>query len=119
MSDQIPWAAALNFRNELLTHIICGTAPHGTPGRRELLLEREALNFGPRPQKCEGSFGPCEATEGLEWESSDTAYLEDPWNGEGPQLPKRNLSLLLCRRCAAAHHQHWEEMWNEYNSTRF
>lgn len=52
----------------------------------------------------------CDEPEGeIEWESSRTAYH---WKGEGldPNRPRP-----MCRRCAAEHHDHWDEMWSYAN----
>lgn len=57
---------------------------------------------------CEGYQGPCEARTGLAWESSRTGYERV----EGQ--PDRNRPILLCRACAAAHHEDWDYQWQEY-----
>lgn len=52
---------------------------------------------------------------GLKLEDSRTLYhFEGDW--DDPQNPNR--SVLLCRRCAVQHHEHWDEMWREYYSGR-
>ncbi len=50
----------------------------------------------------------CEATEGVEMESSRTQY---PWDGNGDDP---NAPLPLCRPCAKEHHEHWDWMWKDY-----
>lgn len=53
----------------------------------------------------------CKATEGVEWESSRTAYPEDPAGMDDPNAP-----IPLCRACAKEHHEHWDEQWDNYRS---
>lgn len=65
--------------------------------------------------KCEH----CGSTEGVELEDSRTCYasversryerlcLEDPLDP-----PDLNDPVLLCRECAAMHHEFWDEMWS-------
>lgn len=63
--------------------------------------------------KCEGSMGPCDAEgPGVEQESSRTMYH---WDGTGED-PNRD--PWLCRDCARIHHEHWDEMWDDYNRGR-
>jgi hypothetical protein len=50
----------------------------------------------------------CGIEEGLEFESGRTAY---EWDGKGEDP---NRCVVLCRECAKEHHEHWDEMWEEY-----
>lgn len=64
-----------------------------------------ALALFPR---CEG----CGAAAGIEWESARTMY-----SAATPLLEAfRNRDRLLCRVCAADHHEYWDEMWASYRS---
>jgi hypothetical protein len=70
----------------------------------------------------------CGSTEGVELESSRTAYdpgpmtryqwlqLDDPLNGKQPDP---NVPLQLCRDCAAEHHAQWDQAWQEFYNSRF
>ena len=44
------------------------------------------------------------------YERSRTAYH---WDGKGEDP---NRPVLLCRECAAEHHDHWDGMWDEYHA---
>lgn len=76
---------------------------------------RAALGIGApidqRP-KCE----MCDTREGVELESSRTAYHFTGLRG-GPDDP--NKPVMLCRTCAKEHHEYWTEMWAEYYYDRF
>lgn len=65
--------------------------------------------FAPRCEYCEKWLTK------LSLESSRTLYhFEGAWyNPENPNRP-----VLLCPRCAEAHHEHWDEMWGDYNRGR-
>ena len=54
-------------------------------------------------RKCE----ICGYAFGVKAEPSRTMY---PWDGVGED-PNRPIDL--CRQCAAAHHDFWDEMWAE------
>lgn len=51
----------------------------------------------------------CGETEGVQLEPSRTAYH---WDGKGEDP---NRPVALCRPCAEAHHEHWDEMWRMVN----
>jgi hypothetical protein len=87
----------------------CGTAVFGDPSRRVLVRE---IEVPPVPTICEGALERCDRTVGLEWESSRTFY-HDEWDGKGPNVRTRNKDILLCRRCAAYHHERWDAQWEE------
>lgn len=53
----------------------------------------------------------CNATEGVELESSRTQY---PYKGDLNSPDNPNASVLLCRDCAKEHHEHWDSMWADY-----
>ncbi len=72
----------------------------------------------------------CGALEGVQRESSRTAYAPKPltrWDrlklSEVPDLMDRfmaaNPDLLLCRDCAAEHHAQWDEQWASYYAGLF
>lgn len=56
----------------------------------------------------------CGTTDGdIKLESSRTMYY---FEGviDSPEDP--NHDIMLCRECAAAHHEYWDEMWADYYS---
>lgn len=55
----------------------------------------------------------CETTDGIEMESSRTCYH---YEGEIDSPDDPNRPIPLCRLCAEEHHQHWSNMWAEYQS---
>jgi hypothetical protein len=55
----------------------------------------------------------CSSHIGLGEEDSRTSYH---WDGKGKNP---NACLLLCRKCAILHHEFWDSMWDDYNSSRF
>lgn len=60
------------------------------------------------------AFRPCErcgAEYGVALESSRTAY--EATEGE----PDPNRPLALCRPCAKLHHEHWDEVWDHYQTS--
>lgn len=70
-----------------------------------------------------GTCEYCGGTEGLKLECSRTAYdtsrLDKPTRLERiadrddpPEDPNRD--KLLCRECAAEHHEFWNDQWNEF-----
>lgn len=80
-----------------------------------------------RTLSCEGFYGPCGRTEGVEKEATRTAYYVAPCEHEDcaevPEMKtacwasrheEANSPSWLCRECAAAYHAHWDEMWNDY-----
>ena len=75
--------------------------------------------------------GNCGASEGVQWESSDTAYhtptiYDQPhsvWRQLlincgvyylDPEDAYANCPIAYCRECALEHHAYWNEMWDEY-----
>ena len=54
----------------------------------------------------------CGSREGVKLEGARTAYCETEEN------PDPNADIPFCRPCAEEHHDHWDEMWAEYNSGR-
>lgn len=54
----------------------------------------------------------CGTHEGVQMEPSRTAYS---WDGRGKD-PNENVPF--CRDCAEEHHAYWDEMWNDYYSSR-
>lgn len=52
-----------------------------------------------------GSCEVCGCPDGVELESSCTAY---EWDGKGPNP---NRQRQLCRPCAKEHYEFWDEMW--------
>jgi hypothetical protein len=87
-------------------------------------IEERPSSIGPQAAKT-----PCEhcgATEGVELEGSRTLY---PFEGQpiyirdvlkNPDILKRsadpNKPVYLCRACAKAHHEHWDELWADYHA---
>jgi hypothetical protein len=67
-------------------------------------IQRRWHKFIPARVRCEF----CDWPFGVEAEDSRTLY---EWDGEGEDP---NRSVKLCRVCAATHHAHWDDMWNEY-----
>ncbi len=57
----------------------------------------------------------CRSICGLRLESSRTRY---PFDGEWDSKNDPNRHQLLCRRCAEHHHEHWDDMWADYNAGR-
>ena len=53
-------------------------------------------------------WGFANVTDGVQWESSRTAYHFDGLIGS-PDDPNR--PVALCRACAKDHHRHWDDMW--------
>lgn len=70
-----------------------------------------------KPAKCE----QCEATAGVEYEGSRTAYAVPSVNawqrlllddeGLTRELPDPNTGMWLCRDCAKDYQDYWDEMW--------
>ena len=52
-----------------------------------------------------GSCEMCGCPDGVELESSCTAYA---WDGNGPDPNRRR---QLCRPCSKEHYEFWDEMW--------
>jgi hypothetical protein len=69
------------------------------------------FEFAERKEKCEA----CGETEGVELECSRTQYH---FEGEPDSAEDPNRQIGLCRSCAQEHHEHWDAMWSEYNSSR-
>ena len=71
----------------------------------------------------EGSCSHCGSTEGVELESSRTAYSTSPTDRfdriRKLDEPDPNAPIFLCRSCAEEHHSYWNDMWAQYNSDRF
>ena len=59
----------------------------------------------PAIRRCEMCYWPF----GVRYRDSRTVYY---WSGIGQQ---RNRPVKLCRRCAAAHREHWDSVWAEVN----
>jgi hypothetical protein len=59
------------------------------------------------PAHCQGHDGPCERTD-AEWHHQNTMYVEERANW-----------VYMCPDCAKARDAAWQEMWDEYNSSRF
>jgi hypothetical protein len=84
-------------------------------GPRHLCLPQNG-----NPPVCEH----CGSQFGVTWQDSRTAYDPAPpsvWDhiryGEmGPPDPNR--CRALCPDCADVHHEYWDEMWADYNSSR-
>lgn len=76
--------------------------------------------------KCEQcAFYGLEVTEGVEFESSRTAYHHEPCQHEDclacPELRDAcyrdrdpNKPIALCRPCTKEHHENWDAQWSEY-----
>jgi hypothetical protein len=57
----------------------------------------------------------CDSLDDVQEESSRTAYH---WDGPMDSPDNPNRPVHLCRPCAKEHHEHWDAMWDEYNSGR-
>ena len=58
-----------------------------------------------------GACEVCERKDGVQLESSRTAYH---WEGALDDPNNPNAPILLCRDCARDHHAYWDDMWDEY-----
>lgn len=66
-----------------------------------------------RPKQIKLACIGCYGTDGVEMESSRTAYH---FEGEIGSADDPNRPIPLCRPCAEEHHQYWTDMWAEYRS---
>lgn len=71
--------------------------------------ENLAVSYSSGTITCQGQCDPPK-TEGVKLEPSRTQYHWDG-KGENPNKP-----VWLCRDCAAEHHAHWDDMWEEYRT---
>lgn len=53
----------------------------------------------------------CDSTEGVEMESSRTAYH---YTGEPGSADDPNKPVPLCPPCADDHHSYWDSLWDNY-----
>lgn len=76
---------------------------------RDLFVDlwTDALDYG-NGEMC----SRCGSREGVEWEPARTAY--EPTEKD----PDPNADIPYCRPCAGEHHEHWDDMWAEYNAGR-
>lgn len=61
------------------------------------------------------SFIPCQhcgCKKEVIYEPSRTAYYWD----KNKEALNPNAPIPLCRKCAKEHHEHWDEMWENYYS---
>jgi len=66
----------------------------------------------------------CGSDKNVRLEDSRTAYAQKPytlWMAliHDDKIPDPNAPIPLCRECAAEHHAHWDEMWEEYHYDRY
>ena len=60
-------------------------------------------------------FARCQncGDRGTKLEDSRTAYV---WDGKGKDP---NAPIRLCATCAIEHHTYWDDIWTQYNNSRF
>ena len=98
----------MNRRLRIMEHF--GPRCHEFSGNlRGLLVElwKDALDYG-RGEMC----AHCGSREQVTLEDARTQYCETEEN------PDPNADIPYCRSCAEEHHEHWDEMWDEYNAGR-
>lgn len=86
---------------------------------RFFLLDFDQHELRKKLQKQREEYGHCEycgrQTGTEDWHQSLTCY---PWNML-LQLEDPNREHFLCDECAKEDQRYWEEMWRDYNSSRF
>ena len=97
-----------NRKLKILSHFGDRAVEFSDPLRGRLIeLWVDAKDYGAQ-RMC----ARCGSREGIKLEDARTHY--DHKEGE----PDPNADIPYCSPCAVEHHEHWDEMWAEYNSGR-